>query len=198
MEEEGGGEVRRRPRVVLGLSGSVACVKAAELVGALSATHDVCVVATEAATHFVQGEALSAAGAQRVLLDEHEWRQWKRVGDPVEHIELRRWADAVLVAPLSANTLAKFAGGLCDNLLTCVLRAWDFSKPCIVAPAMNTHMWESPFTARHLATLRELGVEVVDPVAKTLACGDVGVGAMASVGTLADAVRGAVRPGRPV
>ena len=65
--------------------------------------------------------------------DEDEWRQWGQVGDPVVHIELRRWADAFVVAPLSANTLAKVAGGLCDNLLTCVVRAWDFAKPLLVS-----------------------------------------------------------------
>lgn len=64
--------------------------------------------------------------------DEEEWRQWKVVGDPVLHIELRRWADVLLLAPLSANTLAKVSNGLCDNLLTCVVRAWDFAKPLLV------------------------------------------------------------------
>ncbi|KAG2440398.1 hypothetical protein HYH02_010286 [Chlamydomonas schloesseri] len=86
-----------------------------------------------------------------------EWRQWRVVGDPVLHIELRRWADVLVVAPLSANSLAKMANGMADNLLTCVVRAWDFAKPLLVAPAMNTAMWASPFTARHLDTLTQLG-----------------------------------------
>lgn len=64
--------------------------------------------------------------------DEDDWRSWQKVGDPVLHIELRRWADVLLLAPLSANTLAKAASGLCDNLLTCVVRAWDFKKPLLV------------------------------------------------------------------
>ena len=64
--------------------------------------------------------------------NEDDWRDWHRVGDEVLHIELRRWADVIVVAPLSANSLAKLAGGLCDNLLTCVLRAWDFSRPALV------------------------------------------------------------------
>lgn len=63
------------------------------------------------------------------------------MGDPVLHIELRRWADVLVLAPLSANTMAKVAHGLCDNLLTSVVRAWDYAKPMIVAPAMNTYMW---------------------------------------------------------
>jgi len=64
--------------------------------------------------------------------DEDDWRSWKTVGDNVLHIELRRWADAMLIAPLSANTLAKVANGMCDNLLTCVVRAWDWQKPLLV------------------------------------------------------------------
>ncbi|GLI71429.1 hypothetical protein VaNZ11_016643 [Volvox africanus] len=114
--------------------------------------------------------------------DESEWRQWRAVGDPVLHIELRRWADVLVVAPLSANTLAKMANGLADNLLTCVVRAWDFTRPLLVAPAMNTAMWTSPFTSRHLDTLTQLGanVVVVPPISKRLACGDEGMGAMAA------------------
>ena len=65
-------------------------------------------------------------------------------GDPVRHIEFRHWADLLVVAPLDANTLAKFAIGLCDNFLTCLFRAWDFAKPVILAPAMNTLMWDHP------------------------------------------------------
>ena len=98
--------------------------------------------------------------------------------------------------------LTSAAQGLCDNLLTCICRAWDFSKPCLVAPAMNTMMWDHPFTNQHLQVLAGLGYELIDPVhkasvgcrsllrgltisalqvSKALACGDVGDGAMASV-----------------
>jgi phosphopantothenoylcysteine decarboxylase len=64
--------------------------------------------------------------------NEDDWRQWRKVGDEVLHIELRRWADALVIAPLSANSLAKLAGGMCDNLLTCIVRAWDFNRPLLV------------------------------------------------------------------
>jgi phosphopantothenoylcysteine decarboxylase len=94
-----------------------------------------------------------------------------------------------LIAPLSANSLAKIANGLCDNLLTCVVRAWDFRKPLLVAPAMNTYMWESPFTEQHLGACRKLGVKVIAPVEKRLACGDVGNGGMAAPDVVADVVR---------
>ena len=106
------------------------------------------------------------------------------------HIDLRRWADAFVIAPCSANSLAKLANGLSDNLVTCVARAWDAQeKPLIVAPAMNTVMWKHRVTAQHVSTLREWDVIIVDPVAKELACGDVGVGAMASPTNIAQAVQ---------
>ncbi|KAF7727188.1 putative phosphopantothenoylcysteine decarboxylase [Apophysomyces ossiformis] len=109
-----------------------------------------------------------------------EWKMWKKKTDPVLHIELRNWADIIVIAPLDANTLAKLANGLCDNLLTCVLRAWDPRKPVIVCPAMNTHMWNHPFTARHLSVLVEtLQFKTISPISKKLACGDIGMGAMA-------------------
>jgi phosphopantothenoylcysteine decarboxylase len=98
----------------------------------------------------------------------------------------------VLFLPGAANTLAKVANGLCDNLLTCVVRAWDWSKPLLLAPAMNTLMWDSPFTEQHLAACRRLGAMVVPPVAKRLACGDVGAGAMAAPADVAAACRAAL------
>lgn len=83
--------------------------------------------------------------------DEKEWLMWEKLGDEVLHIELRRWADAFVIAPLSANTLAKLANGLCDNALTCTARAWDPSEaPLIAAPAMNTVMWEHPLTSQQI------------------------------------------------
>lgn len=74
--------------------------------------------------------------------------------------------------------LPQVAGGLCDNLLTCVVRAWDFEKPLFIAPAMNTFMWDSPFTRRHLIAAQDLGVTLISPISKKLACGDIGNGAM--------------------
>ncbi|KAG1662842.1 hypothetical protein FOA52_010633 [Chlamydomonas sp. UWO 241] len=121
--------------------------------------------------------------------DADEWHSWKKVGDDVLHIELRRWADVLVIAPLSANTLAKVAGGLADNVLTCVVRAWDWgAAPMLVAPAMNTLMWSSPFTDQHLTVITRLGAAVVPPVSKRLACGDTGIGAMADPADIAAAV----------
>jgi hypothetical protein len=136
---------------------------------------------------------------------EDEWKKWNRLGDPVLHIDLRDWADFMLVAPLSAHTLAKLAQGLCDDTLSCVVRAWDFGhgarmgKPLILAPAMNTAMWEHPLTQQQLTTIQSFwnidgqtstpGVIIVAPQVKTLACGEVGDGALASAEAILYAVK---------
>lgn len=102
---------------------------------------------------------------------------------------LADWAHVLLFAPLSANTLAKLALGLCDNLASEIARSWSTDKPLLLAPAMNTKMWTHPATQRQLATLQGFGnAAVVAPVSKKLACGDTGVGAMASVQDVCDAV----------
>src|SRR5687767_11250221 len=138
--------------ILLGVTGSVAAVKTPELVAALRARrHAVKVVATDSALYFFDPASLDPTRVLRnpdvVIVDEDEWPgradgQRYRRGDVVMHVELRRWADLFLVAPLDANTLAKFATGLCDNCLTCVWRAWDPTRPVVLAPAMNTFMWE--------------------------------------------------------
>ncbi|XP_074863461.1 phosphopantothenoylcysteine decarboxylase isoform X4 [Carettochelys insculpta] len=95
----------------------------------------------------------------------------------------------MLVAPLDANTLAKIANGICDNLLTCVIRAWDLSKPLLFCPAMNTAMWEHPITARQVKQLKDFGYTEVPCVVKKLVCGDEGPGAMAEVCTIVEKVK---------
>lgn len=122
--------------------------------------------------------------AVSLYCDEDEWLPYKNVKkDSVLHIDLRKWADILLICPLSANTLAKIANGLSDNLVTCVVRAWDFKDPIILCPAMNTKMWENPFTKKHLDDFSAIAenLEVVYPVVKTLACGDIGAGALATI-----------------
>jgi phosphopantothenoylcysteine decarboxylase len=198
--------------VLLGVTGSVAAIRTPLLYQRLrEAGHEVRIVATDAATYFFDFAALPPG---TVIRDRDEWpgREQGHVylrGEPVMHIELRRWAELFLVAPLDANTLAKLAGGLCDNCLTCVYRAWDWTRPLLLAPAMNTFMWENPHTLRHL---RQLGGMIVSqhiptalsvddlikwinahaagrchiagPISKELACGDTGIGAMAEVSDL--------------
>ena len=132
---------------------------------------EVKVIATEARRKLLlaRGSAGSSTGLSSLetitqLSDEDEWRSRGKEGNPL-HVELRKWADMMLVAPLSANTLAKVANGMCDNLVTCVVRAWDYEgapdkleKPLVVAPAMNACMWEHPITKKQLKALDDLGV----------------------------------------
>ncbi|GAB1522264.1 hypothetical protein RhiTH_005378 [Rhizoctonia solani] len=166
--------------VLLIATGSVAAIKV-PLMAQKLLTYDrvkVEVVATEAAINFIHMDEIQAAGS-RVWTDSGDWTTWKKAGDPILHIELRRWADVVLVAPCSANTLAKIASGLCDNLATSILRALAPSTPTFIFPAMNTHMYEHPLTTRHLNIVSDvIGYTVIGPIGKALACGDIGMGAM--------------------
>ncbi|XP_076927651.1 phosphopantothenoylcysteine decarboxylase HAL3a-like [Bidens hawaiensis] len=177
----------RRPRILLAASGSVAAIKFGNLCNCFSDWADVKAVATQSALHFIDQSTLP----KDVILytDEHEWSTWSKIQDRVLHIELRQWADIMVIAPLSANTLAKIAGGLCDNLLMSIIRAWDYEKPIFVAPAMNTYMWTNPFTEKHLMTVDELGINLIPPVSKWLACGDYGTGAMAEPSIIFGTVR---------
>lgn len=112
--------------------------------------------------------------------DSDEWREYRN-NSTVLHIDLTKWANVFVIAPCSANTLAKIANGLCDNLLTCCARAWDFKKKFIIAPSMNSKMWNHPVTQEHLDMIKSWGIIVVPPVEKKLFCGDVGIGAMEDV-----------------
>jgi phosphopantothenoylcysteine decarboxylase len=182
--------------IVLGVTGSVATILAPKLFDALSELGEVFLVATESGLKFLntvpRGDRISM-----IYTDKVEWAGWARVGDPVLHIELRNKADVFLVAPLSANTLAKMANGICDNLLTCIFRALKRPANIVVAPAMNTEMWSDAMTQCHLAELDRrynpvVGprqFRVVPPVMKTLACGDLGIGAMAEIEDIVGAVK---------
>ncbi|KAJ2157892.1 hypothetical protein GGF46_004178 [Coemansia sp. RSA 552] len=186
-----GGAVKR---VLIGATGSVASIKVPALARSIveqgreqGLRIEIAVAASASALHFFRSEQLAETAAT-LYTDRDEWARWKKIGDPVLHIELRKWADVCVVAPLDANTMAKVTGGFCDNLLTCVLRAWDMAKPRFVCPAMNPMMWEHPVTARQTAALEELGFTIISPISKGLACGDVGMGAMAEPEEIAKAV----------
>ena len=210
-------------RILVGVTGSVAAIKTTQLIEALGGKgYELRMVMTKSADFFLpEWNSVRPSDRVGVFRDSDEWpaKGWKR-GDDVVHIELRRWADALLIAPLDAHTLAKWANGLADNLLTCLLRAWDYQKPLIIAPAMNTMMWESPITRRQLAqilsdrqnhfppsgsipTIESLlnsfqcfhePIRIVPPVVKTLACGDTGTGGMAEIGSIVTAVTSLVMP----
>ncbi|TGO44200.1 hypothetical protein BOTNAR_0899g00030 [Botryotinia narcissicola] len=193
--------------LLLAASGSVATIKIPNILSALShyPNLSICVILTKSATNFLQGQSIEQphidtfhryANVQGVFLDEEEWiHPWKR-GQSILHIELRRWAHMLVVAPLSANTMAKITGGFSDNLLTSVVMdtngemVFSGKKRIVVAPAMNTAMWRHPVTKSQIKILeQEWGIgpdgdegegwfEVLRPQEKELACGDVGDGAM--------------------
>lgn len=237
--------------VLILLTGSVASIKIGLLLDEIHKVFtpsssssipsiEIRIAATSHALHFIQRAQLSTSAIPTdILTDEHEWSSWNSVQDDVLHISLRRWADCVLLVPLDANTLAKLANGIADNLVTCIMRAWELNgtKPVLVCPAMNTAMWVHPVTQEHLRTLRrwysssstretekkkfspleakqesvekeqngsessslheglesEYLFQIIDPVEKKLACGDVGVGGMASVQTIAFALKQTVQ-----
>ncbi|XP_020486975.3 phosphopantothenoylcysteine decarboxylase [Labrus bergylta] len=173
--------------VLVGVTGSVAALKLPLLVSQLLQLPgvDVKVVTTEHAQHFYNSEEVSV----KTYRDKDEWELWTQRSDPVLHIELRRWADLFLIAPLDANTLGKISNGICDNLLTCVVRAWDTSRPLIFCPAMNTAMWQHPVTAQQVSRLTEFGYVEIPCISKKLVCGDEGKGAMAEVSTIVSVVK---------
>lgn len=196
--------------ILLGVTGSVAAVKTPLLYETLRCPgHAVRIIATQASLYFFDPAVIDRAA---LVLDADEWpgrdsgRRWQRE-DEVLHIQLRRWADVLVIAPLDANTLAKLANGLADNCLTCVWRAWEPARPVLLAPAMNTLMWQHPATARHLRQIAaDMGMSppealaqeellswinaqgsrlrIAAPEDRRLACGDVGMGAMAAPDTI--------------
>jgi phosphopantothenoylcysteine decarboxylase/phosphopantothenate--cysteine ligase len=162
-------------KIVLGLSGGVACYKAAELCRALvKEGASVQVVMTEAATHFIGAVTMQALSGHTVHTD-----QWDpRIANNMAHIDLTRGADAVLVAPCSADFIRKLAHGACDDLLSTLCLARPRQVPLLVAPAMNVEMWENPATQRNVAQLRADGVGIFGPAAGEQACGETGLGRM--------------------
>lgn len=183
--------------ILLGLTGSVASTLYMKLIEEFSKLGNVDVILTENAKKFANPQILLQSKARTIYVDEDEWyiedgvceyRKWRK-GDPILHIELRRKAAALVIAPCSANTLAKISGGICDNLLTSVVRAWDLNRPWFIAPAMNTHMWNHPITNKQLSEVSAYGCNVIYPQSKKLACGDNGIGALADIDKIVDEVR---------
>ncbi|KAG2387757.1 hypothetical protein C9374_001351 [Naegleria lovaniensis] len=188
---------KNRIHLLIGVTGSVAAIKVPELIQRLNLENlfKIRIILTQGAQHFVTREEIQKIDPSvECYTDENEWQLWSKKGDPVLHIELRKWADILAIVPLDCNTLAKISNGICDNLITCVARAWNIkTSPFIVAPAMNTLMWEHPFTSRQLSILEnELGVYIIEPVSKLLACGDVGNGALTTVETIVEQIKAVV------
>lgn len=162
-------------KIVLGLTGGVACYKAAELTRALTKAGAVVqVVMTDAATHFITPVTMQALSGNPVVTD-----QWDaRVSNNMPHIDLTRDADAIVIAPCSADFIFKLAHGACDDLLSTLCVARPDTLRLLVAPAMNVEMWQNPATKRNVAQLKADRIAVLGPDAGEQACGETGMGRM--------------------
>jgi phosphopantothenoylcysteine decarboxylase/phosphopantothenate--cysteine ligase len=177
------------PRIVLGVTGGIAAYKAAELVRLLVKDGvAVDVVMTEAATRFVTPTTFQALSGRPVLTD--LWASG--AANAMGHIDVSRGADAIVVAPASANFLAKLAHGVADNLLSTLCLARDC--PLLVAPAMNVQMWQNPATQRNVAELVRDGIVILGPGSGELACNETGDGRMLEAADLFAAITALRQP----
>ncbi len=174
-------------RLLLGVSGGIAAYKIPLLIRQLvNQNVEVKVVLTKAATTLVGEDALRTVSANPVFSD---------VSFPIydmDHIRLAEWADIFLICPATANTIARIAGGIADNLLTTL--ALSFNGTLMIAPAMNTVMWQNPATGDNITLLKKRGVQVLPVATGPLACGDDGLGRMLSIETIVEYVIGADLP----
>ena len=161
--------------IVLGLTGCIACYKAAELARGLVKAGASCqVVMTEAARLFITPVTLQALSGKPVFTD-----QWdSRISNNMAHIDLSRHADAILISPCSADFMRKLVHGAADDLLSTLCLARPANVPLLVAPAMNVEMWDNPATQRNVVQLKKDGITLLGPTAGDQACGETGLGRM--------------------
>ena len=174
-------------RVLLGVTASVAAKLTPKLVSFIvKAIPDVelKVIATERSLYFFHCKEVIVP----VLTDKDEWPEGGySKGDQVPHIDLGDWADVLLIAPLTADTLSDMANGKANKFLTSIVLAWPLEKPLILAPAMNTRMWENPITQKNLQVVQGVyKTSIIGPEVGTLACKAKGIGAMANIETIVD------------
>lgn len=171
--------------ILLGVSGSISAYKAADLTNQLTkAGYNVQVIMTKNSTAFITPLTLQTLSKNPVSLDVME----EKIADQIQHITLAKKADLFLVAPASANTISKLAHGLADDMLSTVALALP-DIPKLIAPAMNTRMYEQPVIQDNLAKLKQYGYQEIVPRESLLACGDQGRGALASIETIIKTVK---------
>jgi len=179
------------PRILLGVTGGIAAYKMADLAGALIKYGcEVRVIMTESAKKFITPLTMATQSKNPVLDDSSEW-----IADGIiKHIELGKWlkdpGDMFVIAPATANTIAKLVGGIADNLLTSTYLARPYNTTVILFPAMNTKMWENHETQENVGVLRTRHFHtVIDPEVGLLACGDYGIGKLPSIRTIVEAIK---------
>jgi len=178
-------------KILLGLTGGVACYKAAELARALGkAGASVQVVMTQAATQFITPVTMQALTGNTVYTD-----QWDaRIANNMAHIDLTRGIDAIVIVPCSTDFIFKLAHGACDDLLSTLCVARPHGVPLMVAPAMNVEMWQNPATQRNVAQIKQDGILLLGPEAGAQACGEVGLGRMLEPQQLLEEIIAAFQP----
>jgi len=191
MEQEPTKRILPVNRILLGITGGIAAYKAAELLRLLMKQGvEVQVAMTEAACHFITPTTLQGLSGKPVFTD-----QWDAsVPNGMAHINLSRAADAIVIAPASADFIAKLAHGLADDLLSTLCLARNC--PLLIAPAMNREMWQNAATQRNIAQLLADGVRVLGPDCGAQACGEEGMGRMLEAGRLAQDIAAFFQPGR--
>lgn len=173
-------------QITLAVTGSISAYKAADITSQLTKLGlEVKVLMTPSAQKFITPLTLQVLSKQPVGLDVLLENDPKRI----EHIDIGKETDLFLVAPASANTIAKLAIGLADNMVTSTALALPLGTKKLLAPAMNTKMLEHPATQRNLKLLQDYGYQIIQPRDTVLACGDKGSGALASVETIVEAVK---------
>jgi len=178
--------------VLLGVTGSIAAYKAADIAGGLTkAGHQVDVILTAAGSRFITPLTLQTLSKNKVYTDMFE----EITPGEVKHISLAKKADLVLIAPASADSIGKIAAGLADDFLSTVVMAAAGDTPVYFAPAMNTNMYQNPIVAANRNKLKQYGYHFIDPKEGLLACGDLGEGALADVEEIVEAVIQALRKG---
>jgi phosphopantothenoylcysteine decarboxylase len=172
-------------RIILAVSGSISAYKSADLTSKLKKKgYDVHVIMTEAAQAFITPLTLQVLSKNPVHTDVLE----EKLADRINHIDLGKEADLFIVAPASANTIAKLSNGMADNMLTATALALPSTTPKLIAPAMNTKMYDNPLTKKNLNTLVQLGYQEILPKSGVLACGDTGRGALADIDVILKAI----------
>ena len=173
--------------ILLGVTGSIAAYKAADITSRLTKYgHNVDVILTESGSRIITPLTLQTLSRNKVYMDMFE----EITPSEVKHISLAKKADVVLIAPATANIIGKIAYGIADDFLSTVVMAAANDTPVFIAPAMNTNMYENPIVQDNIEKLRSYGYRFIEPKESLLACGDLGKGALADVDTIVEIIEG--------
>lgn len=173
--------------ILLGVTGSIAAYKAADITSRLMKLgHNVDVILTESGSKIITPLTLQTLSKNKVYMDMFE----EITPSEVKHISLAKKADVVLIAPATANIIGKIAYGIADDFLSTVVMAAAKDTPIYIAPAMNTNMYENPIVQDNIEKLRSYGYRFIEPKESLLACGDLGKGALADVDTIVEIIEG--------